>query len=70
MTRIVVCTFCEREVNPGVETVWYGVQGWEHERDAGGTNHVALRKRTGETACHVCMDKLQRGLSPNQAAMV
>ena len=34
---------------------WYEITAYEHPRQQGGTNAVALRKRTGVVVCEACM---------------
>jgi len=67
MNLKVCCVECGSELNP--DTAWHEVTGWEHYRVQGGTNHVALRKRSGKLMCQVCMMKLQSGLSATQMTL-
>ena len=54
-----------KELDERHVTVWSKVEGWEKKRDAGGTNHVALRKPLGVFMCAGCMDLLRAGLDPS-----
>lgn len=49
---------------------WCGVTGWERYREQGGTNHVAVRRPTGEFMCEDCMRKLKDGLDPAQGELM
>lgn len=53
------CDRCGHPVQP--RNAWREVQGWEHPRTGGGTNHVALREHTGKLRCNGCMVLLQSG---------
>jgi hypothetical protein len=63
------CHKCGRELNEKTETVWNMVVGWEKRREAGGTNHIALRRRKDLYCCNGCMTLMLDGLSPAQEAM-
>lgn len=45
---------------------WMKVEGFERRREAGGTNHIALRRQTGEAVCETCMTKLRAGVASTQ----
>jgi len=62
------CRECGRVVREK-ENPWTEVTGFERKREAGGTNHVALRKRTGVLICPECMVRLQAGLDAGQLSM-
>ena len=64
------CSQCTRLVDERFEMVWHKVTGWEHKRDAGGTNHLALRRPQNEFMCDECMEKLRNGLSPQQGSLL
>ncbi len=51
-------------------SAWCSITGWERPREQGGTNHVALRKQTGEYMCDICMSKFQAGLAPGQGGLL
>jgi hypothetical protein len=61
-----VCAYCDQPVEPDNRDTWHRVTGWERPRRQGGTNHIALRKRTGHFACAHCMDALVEGRHPMQ----
>jgi hypothetical protein len=63
------CRECGRAVRPK-ENPWTEVVGFERKREAGGTNHVALRKRTGVLICPQCMVRLQAGLDAGQLGLL
>jgi hypothetical protein len=67
---IVPCTYCQREINDHIETVWNQVEGWEKKRETGGTNHLALRTPKAIFCCNPCMTLLLDGLSPQQGTLV
>ncbi len=59
------CEICHQTVlDP--KNAWTGVEGWEHHRDEGGTNHVALRRPTNKVMHNGCMEKLQNGIAVGQ----
>lgn len=57
-----VCDECGKTIDRGLP-VWWEVWGWEQERVGGGTNHVALRRRSGRVMCEGCMH-VKRGQGP------
>jgi len=63
------CAECDRVIEPK-ENPWAEVTGFERKRDAGGTNHVAMRRRTGKIICPECMVKLLAGLSAGQQSLL
>lgn len=63
------CDQCGREMDSNVETVWNLVEGWEKKRDAGGTNHLALRKPKDVVRCNGCMTLILAGLDPRQETL-
>lgn len=63
------CIECDRPVTPK-ENPWAEVIGFERKRESGGTNHVALRKRTGRIVCPECMVKMLAGMASGQQSLV
>lgn len=63
------CSTCTRDIDERKEKPWTEVIGWERRRDQGGTNHVAMRKPTGNAICNECMIRLQAGLAPGQLSL-
>lgn len=53
------CLRCGKSV--AALTSWVEVIGFEKFRSQGGTNHVALRQRTGDALCFGCMTILKAG---------
>jgi hypothetical protein len=66
---IVRCTGCGRLVDDRCEAVWQKLEGWGKRREAGGLNHVALRKPFYEFMCNICMDKALAGIAPGQQSL-
>jgi hypothetical protein len=64
------CSKCGRPINEHIETVWQKVIGWEKKRDAGGTNHIALREPQPEVMCAGCMQLMLDGLDPGQQSLI
>jgi len=64
------CEKCQRDLNERTETVWTFTQGWTKHRDAGGTNHIALRQELDRHICNGCMKLLQDGLDPGQQRLM
>ena len=64
------CEFCGTEVDPNSRLTYRRVVGWEHPRDAGGTNALALRQIQDRFACFSCIDKQRRGISLGQTTLV
>lgn len=52
-----------------IDTVWGKIEGWAKRRDAGGTNHVALRKPLYVFMCNGCMHKLLSGVASSQLTL-
>lgn len=55
------CAGCDLVIHRG-EAVAYEVVGWEKDRQGGGTNHLALRRRTGVAMHADCLERRKRGL--------
>jgi len=60
------CSGCGEEIR-GV--VWQKEVGWERHREAGGTNHVALRRTLDEYLCDSCMYRERHGVSAGQTSL-
>lgn len=63
------CSSCSLLFDERIVVMWSKVEGWEKKRDAGGTNHVALRTPLDEFMCPTCMDKLRNGLAAGQLVL-
>lgn len=64
-----VCKFCSAPVDR--KSGFRKVSGWERiERQGGGTNAVALREPTEEFSCRGCIERLGRGISPEQGSLL
>ena len=71
MGGVAMCAICGR----GIADAWSGnvyfrVTGWERDRDAGGTNALRARERTGEVAHRECVDLEARGVVPGQSSLL
>ncbi len=62
------CSECGCPI-PDVEYAWTSITGWDKKRRGGGTNHVALRKPTGEWMCDACMQKCMAGIATGQLSL-
>lgn len=63
------CKFCGDPVDK--KSGFRRVSGWERiERPGGGTNAIAQREPTEEFSCRACLDKLARGISPEQGSLL
>lgn len=65
----VKCSECGREIE-SIEIFWQRVMGWEKHREAGGTNHIALREQKQEFMCAGCMILRQSGISREQTSLI
>lgn len=63
------CSECGREITE-VEIFWQRVSGWEKHREAGGTNHIALREKRQEFMCAGCMVLRQSGIPREQTSLI
>jgi hypothetical protein len=61
---------CENEIDPHDRKVAWEVIGGEREREAGGTNHLLFRKRTGRAWCPTCVTRLQHSGNALQQQLV
>ena len=61
---------CNRLIDERYETVWRKVSGWEHKRDDGGTNHIALRTPENTFMCDACMTRLRSGVPIEQESLL
>jgi len=64
------CSKCGRPINDHIETVWQYASGWIKRRDAGGTNHLALRELHDKLMCNGCMQLMLDGLDPGQQSLI
>jgi len=62
------CVDCDEDVTP--RNAWAEVVGWEKTRNQGGTNHVALRKRTGRLMHESCMALRKSKIAAGQGTLV
>ena len=63
-----LCPFCQQQTDSFPSSALsYEVIGWERTRHQGGTNALALRKRTGTVAHAHCVDKAKQGLTGQDA---
>lgn len=63
------CVFCERPID--VTRDYRKVSGWERgHRPAGGTNAIRMPERSDTWACRGCVDRLGRGIAPEQTSLV
>lgn len=65
-----VCEFCGNNVDPDNRLTYRKVTGWEHPRQAGGTNALALRETHDVFACSPCIDKQRAGIPVGQTSLV
>jgi len=59
------CALCYRAIQDG-ETVYEEQMGWAARRTRGGLNALVARRSTGRVACAQCVQKIKRGIHPNQ----
>jgi len=57
------CRFCNKPINLANPYNWQRVEGWEHKRNQGGTNALALREAKQEWAHALCIDRAKHGFS-------
>lgn len=62
------CIYCEKEIDPSRD--YRKVEGFERSRSGGGTNAIRLREPKDEWACAPCVDKLSRGIAPEQGSLL
>lgn len=67
MSLLPLCDRCGKPVNH--RTAWYSVEGWAKPRDAGGANHIALRRPTGRLMHDGCMHLALSGVADDQQSM-
>jgi hypothetical protein len=61
------CHYCGDPVSH--RTDYQKVTGWVKSRAQGGTNALRGREEHDEWACRWCVDKLAKGVSPQQGGM-
>jgi hypothetical protein len=64
-----ICPFCDKFVVPG-EAFMQEEAGWTKARTQGGTNHLHLRRITGNYAHAMCVDMISQGIDPAQQALL
>jgi hypothetical protein len=47
----------------------YEVRGYEQPREAGGTNHVQARRRTGRVICNGCLAQVKNKIHKGQTRL-
>ena len=71
MGAVMTCTKCGRELHDHMETIWQHASGWVKRRDAGGTNHLALRElHPDQLMCNGCMQLMLDGIDPGQQSLI
>lgn len=63
------CLVCGEPVQTTSRAL-HEITGYEREREQGGTNHVIARKRTGRIVGVCCAQRVQRGVSTMQEALL
>ena len=63
------CISCGTEKNLNERTAWHEVSGYAQHRSQGGTNALALRRRTGRVMCNICMMEAKAKLPPGQEGL-
>jgi hypothetical protein len=67
------CAYCDEPVDPDSPTTYQLAIGWSRagrgEHRKGGNDIVARRLRP-KWACDVCVNRVKRGVSPHQQAML
>lgn len=61
------CDACGGPTTPTL--AWYQVVGYEQPRTQGGTNALALRKRTGKVICDGCIRRRKAGIADGQQTL-
>lgn len=64
------CTFCGVHLDTRDPGVFQRTSGWVENRTAGGANTVALNTREPVWSCGDCINRLRRGVSPDQGRML
>lgn len=64
------CEFCGEPVDPESTRTYRHVSGWEHPREGGGTNALALREPADRWACSPCIDSQRRGIPVTQESLL
>jgi len=54
------CLVCGEPVRPNPRMLWE-ISGYERDREAGGTNHVIARERTGRVVGDCCAEQVRLG---------
>lgn len=70
---LVACVYCGATMDPLTEYVWRRTCGWE--RKARGSSRksgsdIVLRQSREKFACDSCVQRLKRGIAPNQGALL
>jgi len=65
-----ICCICGESVRGSSRALLHEVVGFERERDAGGTNHLIARRRTGRIVGPCCARRVQRGDVAQQTFLV
>jgi hypothetical protein len=64
------CVYCGGSID--AEHDYHAIVGWEKRRSGGGTNAIALREtaKPDRWACEDCINKLKRGVTPEQGSLL
>lgn len=63
------CLVCGEPTRPSARNL-HEIAGFERDRDAGGTNHVIARRRTGRIVCSTCAPRVQSGVPVAQETLL
>ena len=63
-----LCANCGEELVT-IKGAAFEIKGWEMPRDAGGTNHVLWRERTGAVMCSRCVTDKKLGITADQMTL-
>lgn len=67
------CVYCGDPVDPAAPSTWRRIVGWERKASAESRrsgSDIALRIPSEHYACDPCVQKLKRGVSARQQAML
>ena len=68
-SRRAVCVYCSELVDTAADHTFQLAYGWVENRRGGGAHAIAKIERKGKYACHECINKLRKGISPDQGAL-
>jgi hypothetical protein len=68
-SRRATCVYCSELIDTAADHTFQLAYGWVENRKGGGAHATQLMERKSRYACKLCIDKLRKGISPDQGTL-